>query len=137
MKNNELKEEKKTIENVINNSIGWAKNKDIELLYKTFADDEDFLEVHPEDSVTKGITEFKKMEKFWLDDNFQAVGFEIKDLRIKISQSGTVAWFFCRLDDMNQWKGKPINWMNARWTGVLEKRSGNWWIVQQHFSYAD
>jgi ketosteroid isomerase-like protein len=61
---------------------------------------------------------------------------QLKDLKITLSNSGDVAWFFCILDDMNEWKGKPANWENTRWTGVLEKRNNNWVIVQQHFSFA-
>jgi hypothetical protein len=47
-----------------------------------------------------------------------------------------VAWFFCILDDINEWKGQPANWENTRWSGVLEKRSGRWVMAQQHFSFA-
>jgi len=48
-----------------------------------------------------------------------------------------VAWFFCILDDINEWKGQPATWENTRWTGVLEKRDGRWVTVQQHFSFAN
>jgi hypothetical protein len=47
-----------------------------------------------------------------------------------------VAWFYCILDDINEWKGQPANWENTRWTGVLEKRDGRWVMAQQHFSFA-
>jgi hypothetical protein len=40
------------------------------------------------------------------------------------------------LDDINEWKDKPANWENTRWTGVVEKREGKWRVVQQHFSFA-
>jgi hypothetical protein len=40
------------------------------------------------------------------------------------------------LDDVNEWEGKPLSWENTRWTGVAEKRNGQWKIVQQHFSFA-
>jgi hypothetical protein len=40
------------------------------------------------------------------------------------------------LDDVNEWRGQPANWMNTRWTGALEKRDGKWVIVQMHFSFA-
>ncbi|MFC1887224.1 AAA family ATPase [Candidatus Cloacimonadota bacterium] len=125
------------VNKVLHNSIGWAINKDLEMLYNSFAEDEDYLEVHPEDNVVKGMSVFRKMEKFWLDEKFKAIGHEIRELQIKLAESGKVAWFFCRLDDMNQWDGKPLNWMNVRWTGVMEKRSGVWRIVQQHFSYPE
>ncbi|MFH1699086.1 MAG: nuclear transport factor 2 family protein [Candidatus Zixiibacteriota bacterium] len=52
-----------------------------------------------------------------------------------MSQSGTVAWFSTILDDINEWNGQPANWINVRYTGVLEKREGNWVITQMHFSY--
>jgi Tol biopolymer transport system component len=106
-------------------------------LYNTIANDPDFLEVHPEGDVVKGFEEFKKAERLWMSPNFKAVRYEIRDLRIKLSKSGDVAWFFCILDDINEWKGQPANWENTRWTGVLEKRDGRWVMVQQHFSFAE
>ena len=122
------------IEQSIRACIGWAKNKNLQLLYNTIANDPDFLEVHPEGKVVKGFEEFKKAEKIWMSPDFKAVRFEIRDLRIKLSKSGDVAWFFCILDDINEWKGQPANWENTRWTGVLAERDARWVMVQQHFS---
>lgn len=127
--------EKKLVEKAINNSIGWAKNKDINLLYSVIANDSTFLEVDPEDRIVRGFDEFRKAESFWMNPDFKAVRYEIRDLKITISPSGDAAWWFCMLDDINEWKGQPANWENTRWTGVLEKRKGNWVIVQQHFSF--
>ncbi len=131
-----VESEKILVEKAIHNSIGWAKNKDIELLYSVIANDSNYLEVHPNKRVVKGFQEFKKAEKFWMSPDFKAVRYEIKDLKIDFSKTGDVAWFFCILDDINEWKGQPASWENTRWTGVLEKRDGNWIIVQMHFSYA-
>jgi ketosteroid isomerase-like protein len=128
--------EKLLIEKAINSSIGWAKTKDLDLLYNVIANDTNFLEVHPDGKVVRGFNDFKKAEAFWMSPDFKAVRYEIKDLNINISVSGSVAWWFCILDDMNEWKGQPSNWENTRWTGVLEKRNGKWQIVQQHFSFA-
>ncbi|HSA96039.1 MAG TPA: ankyrin repeat domain-containing protein [Acidobacteriota bacterium] len=128
--------EKTRVEQAIRAAIGWAKDKDFDLLYRTIADDRDFLEVHPDGAVVKGIDEFKKAEKTWRSPDFRAVRYEIRDLRIKLARSGDVAWFFGILDDINEWKGRPANWENTRWTGVLEKRDGRWVMVQQHFSSA-
>jgi ketosteroid isomerase-like protein len=128
--------EKAIIEKVIRNSIGWAMEKDLQLLYSVIADDSSYLEVQPSNRVVKGIAEFKKAEDFWMHPEFKAVRFETRDMTINISQSGTVAWWYCMLDDINTWKGQPANWENTRWTGVLEKRNGSWVIVQMHFSFA-
>lgn len=78
----------------------------------------------------------KKNEKFWMNPDFKAIGYEIKDLKINISKSGDVAWWYCMLNDINEWKEKPASWENTRWTGVLEKRDNKWVIVQMHFSFA-
>lgn len=124
------------IEKSIRACIGWAQNKDFELLYKVIANDPDFLEVHPDGAVVKGFAEFKKAEKIWGSPDFKAVRYEIRDLKITLSKSGDVAWFYGLLDDINEWKGRPANWENTRWTGVLERRGGGWMMVQQHFSFA-
>jgi ketosteroid isomerase-like protein len=124
------------ISKTIHDCIGWAKNKDIGLLYRVIANDSAYLEVDPENRVVKGIDQFRKAEKFWMSPDFKAIRFEIRDLNITLSESGTVAWWFCMLDDINEYKGQPASWENTRWTGVLEKRDGRWVIVQQHFSFA-
>lgn len=129
--------ELKAVETVIRNSIGWAKNKDIDLLYNTIANDSNYTEIQPGNRVVRGFEEFKGGEDFWMHEDFKAVRFDIWDMRINFSEDGTVAWWFCMLDDINEWKGQPANWENTRWTGVLEKRNGKWVICQMHFSFAE
>ena len=124
------------IEKAIHGSIGWAKNKDFKLLYSIIANDSNYLEVDPNPEIIRGFDEFKKNEVFWGNPNFRAIRYEIRDLKISVSECGTVAWYYCVLDDINEWKGKPAEWRDTRWTGVLEKREGRWVIVQMHFSFA-
>ena len=124
------------IEKAIHHSIGWAKNKDFKQLYSVIANDSDYIEVDPTPGLIKGFSDFKKNETFWANPDFKAISYEIRNLKISLSNSGDVAWYFCILDDINEWKGKPACWVNTRWTGVLEKREGHWVIVQMHFSFA-
>jgi hypothetical protein len=131
-----FEEEKLLVENTINNSIGWAKNKDIGLLYSIIANDTNYIEVDPGDKIVRGFQDFRKAEEFWMSDDFKAIRYEISDLKITFSNSGEVAWFFCFLNDINEWKGQPASWENTRWTGVLEKRDNRWIIAQMHFSFA-
>jgi len=128
--------EKQAVEKAIHGCIGWAKNKDINLLYSIIANDSNYLEVSPEGGITHGFENFKKNEKFWLNPDFKAIRYNIRDLKINFAQSGKVAWFFAVLDDINEWKGQPASWENTRWTGVLEKRDDHWVMVQMHFSFA-
>jgi len=124
------------IKDVIKNSIGWAANKDKELSFSCFAEDEELFYFSPRDDGTiHGRKAFVELtEGFFMLDDFKAIRFEIRDLHVNLSQSGDVAWYHARLDDYNEWKGQPANWEDVRWTGVLEKRDGRWVIVQMHFS---
>jgi ketosteroid isomerase-like protein len=124
------------VEEAIHGAIGWAKNKDFPLLYSIIANDPEYLEVDPTPGVIRGFAEFKKNEAFWGSPEFKAVRYDIRDLKTSLSASGDVAWFYCVLDDVNEWKGRPASWLNTRWTGVLEKRKETWVLVQMHFSFA-
>lgn len=128
--------EKENVSLAIHNSIGWAKEKDFELLYGIIANDSDYIEVDPDPRVIRGFSQFRKNEAFWGDTAFKAVSYDIRDLEIRLSERGDVAWFYCMLDDINEWQGRPACWINTRWTGVLEKRAGKWIMVMQHFSFA-
>lgn len=125
-----------SVKATIHKSIGWARNKDFKLLNKIIANDSNYLEVDPGPGIIRGFTQFKSNELLWRSEDFKAIRFDIRDLKVNFSSKGDVAWFFCFLDDINEWKGQPSAWMNTRWTGVLEKRNGRWIIVQMHFSFA-
>ena len=126
------------VQQVINDSIGWALTKDKERLFDIMAHDADFFIFHPDSKSTIiGFEAFRQLaERAWMSDAFKATDFAIRDLRITFAESGTVAWYACYLDDHGEWKGEPSSWINARWTGVLEKRDGRWLILQMHFSFA-
>lgn len=134
----DMENERAAVTKVIHDNIGWAANKDKELLFGCFAHDPELFWFSPRDDGTiHGFESFVNLtENFFMLDDFKAVGYEIKDLTINFSRSGEVAWFHARLDDFNTWKGQPANWDDIRWTGVLEKRDGRWVIVQMHFSDA-
>ncbi|NMC42410.1 MAG: nuclear transport factor 2 family protein [candidate division Zixibacteria bacterium] len=129
-------EEYAAVEQTINNVIGWAVTKDFDLFFRTISDDSDFVSVTPYAKVKFGIGDVIRDTGFWANPDFKAIRHELRDLKITFSRSGEVAWFYCVLDDINEWKGEPANWIDTRWTGVLEKRHGAWRVVQQHFSFA-
>ena len=113
-----MEAEKQAIEKVIDDSIGWAKTKDTALLYSCFAQDEDLFWFTPEAAgTTRGFAAFQQtVESLFLDPRFRAVGHEIHDLKINLSRGGDVAWWSCRLDDENEWDGRPASWINVRWS---------------------
>ena len=128
--------ERKEIARVISNVIGWAKDKNLDLFYGSIANDEDYVSVTPGARVIKRFEDVKQNVPFWMSPDFKYVRHELKELEITFARCGTVAWFYCVLDDINNWKGEPASWENTRWTGVVEKRDGKWMVVAQHFSFA-
>ncbi|HEY9075253.1 MAG TPA: nuclear transport factor 2 family protein [Anaerolineaceae bacterium] len=130
-------EERREVEKIIHDLIGWALTKDLDRLFSIVAQDEDFFIYHPDSSSTIiGFNAFKRLsERVWMKDSFKATGYTIKDLRLNFAGEGNAAWFSCLLDDHAEWNGEPGGWDNCRWTGTLEKRQGKWVTVQMHFSF--
>ena len=127
----DLAAERVKVEKVIRASIEWATNKDTALLYRSFVRDSTLFWFSPDNAGTiRGFDAFKQqVEQIFMNPAFKAVGSEFIDLDVHFSRSGDVAWYSCILNDRNTW--------NVRWTGVLEKRDGNWVIMQMHFSYSE
>jgi hypothetical protein len=124
------------IERTIRAAIGWALAKDRPLLEGAMAHDDRLFIFNPDAGSTVGWKQFYKGFDSWMNARFRVSRYEIRNLRLDISLSGTVAWWSCILDEFASWDGRPIIWKDARWTGVLEKRAGRWLIVQMHFSFA-
>ncbi len=122
---------------VIEKHIGWAIKKDKNALYDTVSQTKDFFIYHPDaESTIHNFDEFKTLvETVFMKSGFKAIRTEIKDLRIFVSKTGQTVWFSCLLDDINEINGKPAEWHDVRWTGVLDKID-QWRIVQEHFSKA-
>ena len=125
------------IEEAITNSICWAMTKDTVKLYGSLVQDSSLFIVNPDSSFVRGINQIRQVaETVWLTDRFRATECRISNLRISLAKSGTVAWYYCLLDDIGEWDGQKMGWQNTRWTGVLEKTDGQWQVVQMHFSFA-
>ena len=125
---------KDEITRILQDSFGWALTKDRHLFESIFAKDEDFFTYFPDSSTVVGWSEFEKYLDGWMDPRNKAKGYDIRDLRIVISETGEVAWFSAIVDDEGEFDGEPWGAKNIRWTGVLEKRGGRWKICQQHMS---
>ena len=130
--------EKAVISQVIEDSIGWALKKDKDLLFSVMLQDSSFFIYHPDNrSTIRSFEAFRDLtENVFMNDAFKATGFEVKDLRVNVYNGGDVAWWSCMLDDFGEWNGKSTSWVNARWTGVMEKKADGWKIAQMHFSFA-
>jgi len=128
------------VEKTIRASIEWAvKGKDTTMSYGSVVNNDElfFFQTDSKSTITS-FEQFRDLtERFFMRDDFKAIRVDIKDLRIHMSPTLKTAWWACILDDYNEFQGKPANWENVRWSGVLEKVEGKWKIFQMHFSKAE
>lgn len=133
-------EEIPEIEKTVQDHIGWAvNNKNKAQLLSTSVENDEFFIIQPDSKGTIDGNEayLELINNVFMQDDFKAIRTEINNMRIHISPSLRTAWFACILNDYNEHKGKPANWENVRWTGVLEKIDNQWKIFQMHFSKAE
>ncbi|MHA1966737.1 MAG: nuclear transport factor 2 family protein [Candidatus Hodarchaeales archaeon] len=129
---------KQEISKILHDAFSWALTKDRALFERIFAKDDAFFSYFPDSkSTATGWNEFEKFLEGWMDPRNIAKGFEIRNLKIVISQNKNVAWFSAIVDDEGEFDGEPWGAKNVRWTGILEKRDRGWKICQQHLSEAN
>jgi len=126
--------DEEAVRKTIEEAIGWAIEKDFEAMFRLWADDM-FHFWLTSDSTVVGLEDFKKHAERWRDPDFRGTRFEFRDLRIRFSRSGDVAWYSCHLDDCGSYKGKEFCLNDVFQTGVLEKREGRWVHTLMHGSY--
>ena len=86
------------VKKCIEQSIGWAIEKDFEAMYRLWADNLFHFWLFS-DSTVIGLDSLKNYSERWKDPDFRGTRFEFRDLRIVFSRSGDVAWYSCHLDD--------------------------------------
>lgn len=124
------------VKQVIEDSIDWALTKDLSRLLTIFAEDDLQLWWVNSSGGASGTADLKKTaETVWMTSDFQATHCEFRDVRIRFSRDGSVAWFSCTFDDCGVFKGEEFCLENVRKTGVLERRAEQWTIVQSHASW--
>lgn len=124
------------VKQVIEDSIGWALTKDLNRLLTIFAEADLQLWWVNSSGGASGTADLRKTaETVWMTPDFKATRCEFRDVRIRFSRDGSVAWFSCTFDDCGVFKGEGFCLENVRKTGVLEKRGEQWTIVQSHASW--
>ncbi len=122
------------VRHCIEQAIGWAIEKDFEAMFRLWADDLFHFWVFSNSTVV-GLDAFKRYADQWRDPDFRGTRVEFRDLRIRFSQSGDVAWYSTHLDDYATIGGVEHCMKNVFQTGVLERRGGRWVHVQMHGSF--
>ena len=67
-------------------------------------------------------------------NSFEDTYISVRDQVIEINETGNTAWFSEIVNYNYIYQGEARQFEGVRFTGVLEKRDGDWYIVQSHMS---
>ena len=67
-------------------------------------------------------------------NSFEETYISVRDQVVEINETGNTAWFSEILSYNYIYQGEARQFEGVRFTGVLEKRDGDWYIVQSHMS---
>jgi len=130
----DIEAEKAAVKTVLEEWIQCFETEDMELASKIIAPDDDLV-VFGTDAAEHfiGWELFKEslQKQFDAAENVDA---SIIEELVKVHKSGEVAWISCLLDMEVTSLGESFSLEGMRLTGVMEKRNGNWVIVQLHAS---
>ncbi|WP_439183468.1 nuclear transport factor 2 family protein [Carboxylicivirga taeanensis] len=125
------------IKTVLDTLITSQENGNLQEFCNCFAQDEHTMNIGTDiDEIWYGWTDFYE----WMTHaihNKPDYTISAKDTRIQLSNDKNVAWYSQLLDTCFETKGEPFRLEGFRHTGVLEKRNGQWLIVQSHISVPD
>ncbi|RLD82179.1 MAG: hypothetical protein DRJ15_02295 [Bacteroidetes bacterium] len=110
------------------------EGEDFTTVEQTWAPDDDIVLFGTDgDEQMVGFGEIKKAMSRQFDE-FENTLINISDQKIKISKGGNTAWFSQVLDYNFIYQGENMSFEGIRSTGVMEKREGQWKLVQGHLS---
>ncbi|MEZ5084490.1 MAG: nuclear transport factor 2 family protein [Bacteroidales bacterium] len=67
-------------------------------------------------------------------NSFEDTYISVHDQVININETGNTAWFSEVLNYNYIYQGEAVQYEGLRFTGVLQKKNGEWFIVQSHMS---
>jgi uncharacterized protein (TIGR02246 family) len=130
----DLEAEKAKVKSVVDQFKQFWETEDMELLSRIMAHDADMINSGTDAAEYfvgwEGLKE--AVEKML--PSLENTKITVKDQVIKVHPSGNVAWFSQIWDWALAVGGQPVQLAGCRFTGVLEKRNGNWVFVQFHNS---
>ncbi len=126
--------EKIKVKHVVDEFYKIWETKDMNLLSSIVAHDKDMVNYGINyDLVFVGWNALRdSIAKMW--SVMENTKVNIRNQVINIDPHGYVAWYSEMCDMDVSYGGHPMKIYNQRYTGVLQKRNGNWVIVQFHHS---
>lgn len=126
--------EKAAVENVLEKYVMANENQDFSLIEQIWASDDDIMLLGTDsDEKYKGWKQIKNAIRHQFSQ-FEDTYISVLDQAINVNANGNTAWFSEILNYNFIHQGKAMSFEGIRFTGVLEKREGQWKLVQGHLS---
>jgi len=122
------------IKDVLESYVIANETQDIELIHKIWAPDDDIIIFGTKgDEKLIGWEEIRNaiQEQF---NTFENTLISVRNQVVKINKFGDIAWFSEVVNYNFILDGKTRSYEGIRYTGVLEKRGNDWYIIQSHMS---
>ena len=129
-----IDKETAAVKSVIQQFFKALDEQDLQIMEHITAHDSEMVHIGTDTGEYWVGWEHLKKDTIQMFDGLKSYKADIRDLRITLSRSGDVAWFTFLLDTVVQTEQEKVQTKNGRYSGVMEKRSGHWQLVQTHLS---
>ena len=110
------------------------EKQDMDLVYEIWAADPDIVVLGTNsDEKIVGWEQIRSTLQRQFD-SFEDTYISVRDQVININETGNTAWFSEIMNYNYIYQGEAKQFEGLRFTGVLEKKDGEWFIVQSHIS---
>jgi ketosteroid isomerase-like protein len=126
--------EKEKVELVLEKYVLANEKQDIEYVHEIWAESPDIVVIGTNsDEKLVGWESIREVMQRQFD-SFQDTYISVHEQVIEINETGNTAWFSEFLNYNYIYQGEAKQYEGLRFTGVLEKIDGEWYIVQSHMS---
>lgn len=133
-KNVDLELEKESVALVLEKYVIANEKQDIDLVHEVWAEEPDIVVLGTNsDEKIIGWEQIKNTLQRQFD-SFDDTYISVRDQVININETGNTAWFSEIMNYNYIYQGEARQFEGIRFTGVLNKKDGEWFIVQSHIS---
>jgi ketosteroid isomerase-like protein len=126
--------EKEKVALVLEKYVIANEKQDIELVHEVWAEEPDIVVLGTNsDEKIIGWEQIKSTLQRQFD-SFDDTYISVRDQVININETGNTAWFSEIMNYNYIYQGEAKQFEGIRFTGVLKKIDGEWFIVQSHIS---
>ena len=130
----DIEKEKEKVALVLEKYVIANEKQEIELVQEIWAQDTDIVVfgTNSDEKIIGREAIGKAIQRQF--NSFDETYISVRDQIIKVNETGNTAWFSEIVNYNYVYNGNAVQFEGLRFTGVLEKRGDDWFIVQSHMS---